>query len=102
MDFVGGDAIYQVSVDESTEKLRRHLRKAPGTKRVLVRPNESSHFAHAFNEDVLGTIELQDLLEHFIGWMLERDMKSSHARHLQKVLQIALEEFRRENRAESA
>ena len=78
------------------------MRKAPGTKRVLVRPNESSHFAHAFNEDVLGTIELQDLLEHFIGWMLERDMKSSHARHLQKVLQIALEEFRRENRAESA
>jgi hypothetical protein len=36
IDFVGGDAVYQVSTDGSLQKLRRDLAKAPGTKKVLV------------------------------------------------------------------
>lgn len=102
MDFVGGEAIYQVTTDESMQKVRKDLAKAPGTKRVLVRPTVTSAIVDLCKNDVLETIELKDLLNHFISWLLARDTRSKQARHLQEVLEIALEEFRRENRAETA
>jgi hypothetical protein len=102
MDFFAGDAIYQVTTDESIEKLRRDLRKAPGTKRVLVRPTVTEEILALGEDKVLETIELKDLLTHFISWLLARDKRSKHSNHLQRVLQVALEEFRREDRAEMA
>lgn len=102
MDFVGGEAIYQVTTDESVQKVRRDLAKAPGTKRVLVRPTTTPAIDDLCHEDVLETVELKDLLNHFISWLLARDTRSQRARHLQSILQTALAEFRRENRAESA
>jgi hypothetical protein len=102
MDFFASDAIYQVTTDESVEKLRRDLRKAPGTKRVLVRPTVTKEILEFGEEKVLETIELKDLLSHFIEWLLRRDKRSKQSNHLQRVLLIALEEFRREDRAEIA
>jgi len=102
MDFVAGEAIYQVTTDESAQKIERDLAKAPGTKRVLVRPNLTPAIADMEQENVLEVIELKDLLSHFISWLTARDMRSRQARHLQRVLEIALTEFRRENRADSA
>jgi hypothetical protein len=102
MDFFAADAIYQVTTDESIEKLRRDLRKAPGTKRVLVRPTVTEEILALGEDKVLETIELKDLLTHFITWLLARDKRSKQSNHLQRVLQIALEEFRREDRAEMA
>jgi hypothetical protein len=102
MDFFAADAIYQVTTDESVEKLRRDLRKSPGTKRVLVRPTVSDEILGLGEDRVLETIELQDLLNHFIVWLLGRDNRLKKSNHLQRVLQIALEEFRREDKAESA
>jgi hypothetical protein len=102
MDFVGGEAIYQVTTDESIQKARRDLRKAPGIKRVLVRPKIMPEIAQLSEGEVLETIDLKDLLNHFIAWLLDRDKRTRRATHLQQVLQIALEEFRRENRAETA
>jgi hypothetical protein len=101
MDFVGGEAIYQVTTDESVQKVRRDLAKSPGTKRVLVRPSMTAAIANLCEGDVLETIELKDLLNHFIAWLLARDTRSRQARHLQRVLEIALTEFQRENRAET-
>jgi hypothetical protein len=101
MDFVGGEAIYQVTTDESMQKVRRDLRKAPGIKRVLVRPKIVPEIAQLSEGEVLETIDLKDLLSHFIAWLLDRDRRTRRATHLQQVLQIALEEFRRENRAET-
>ena len=100
MDFFASDAIYQVTTDASVEKLRRDLRKAPGTKRVMVRPTATDEILELGDENVLETIELKDLLSHFITWLLGRDKRSRRPDHLQRVLQIALEEFRREERAE--
>jgi hypothetical protein len=102
MDFFATDAIYQVTTDESIEKLRRDLRKAPGTKRVLVRPTVTNEILALGEDKVLETIELKDLLSHFITWLLGRDKRSKQSDHLQRVLQIALEEFRREDKAEIA
>ncbi|MGH9607223.1 MAG: hypothetical protein ACRD3N_16165 [Terracidiphilus sp.] len=102
MDFFAADAIYQVTTNESIEKLRRDLRKAPGTKRVLVRPTVNEEITQLDKDKVLETIELKDLLNHFITWLLGRDKRSKQSNHLQRVLQIALEEFRRENKAEFA
>jgi len=99
MDFVASDAIYQVTTDESANKLLRDLAKAPGTKRVLVRPSISPEISRLSRHDVLETVELRDLLNHFIGWLLARDTRSKSATHLQAVLRVALDEFRRENRA---
>lgn len=100
MDFVGGEAIYQVTTDESSQKIRKDLAKAPGTKRVLVRPTLNAEIEDLSHGDVLETIELNDLLNHFISWLLARDKRSKQARHLQEVLETALKEFQRENRAE--
>lgn len=100
MDFVGGEAIYQVTTDESVQKLRKDLSKSPGTKRVLVRPTVSDEIASLREKEILEIIELKDLLQHFIGWLLSRDKRAKEAGHLQRVLNIALEEFQRENRAE--
>lgn len=102
MDFVAGDAIYQVTTDESIQKVRRDLAKAPGTKRVLVRPTVTPEIAELCQREVLETIELKDILNHFIAWLLERDRRAKESTHLQQVLEIALEEFRREDRAELA
>lgn len=99
MDFFAADAIYQVTTDESVEKLRRDLRKAPGTKRVLVRPTVTEEILALGEDKVLETIELKDLLSHFIAWLLGRDSRLKRSNHLQRVLQIALEEFRREDKA---
>ena len=100
MDFVASDAIYQVTTDESVEKLRRDLRKAPGTKRVLVRPTVTEEVLGLGEDKVLEIIELNDLLGHFIVWLLGRDTRSRHSHHLQRILLIALDEFRREDKAE--
>jgi hypothetical protein len=102
MDFVAADAIYQVTIDESAQKVRRDLAKAPGTKRVLVRPTITPEVTQLCKNDVLEAIELKDLLNHFIGWLLERDNRAKQSRHLQRVLEVALEEFRREDRAAMA
>lgn len=99
MDFVGGEAIYQVTTDESPQKVLRDLAKAPGTKRVLVRPTMTPGIESLCQGDVLETVELADLLSHFVAWLLSRDSRSKSAGHLQQVLQIALREFRRENAA---
>lgn len=101
MDFVAGEAIYQVTADESASKVRRDLAKSPGTKRVLVRPTVNEEIIRLCDAEVLETIELKDLLDHFIAWLLARDTRSQTSRHLQQVLQIAFHEFRRENKAES-
>ena len=101
MDFVASEAIYQVTTDESINKVRGDLAKSPGTKRVLVRPTLSDEVVRLCESEVLEAIELRDLLEHFIGWLLQRDTRMNKAQHLQRVLQIALDEFRRENRAEN-
>jgi hypothetical protein len=77
------------------------LKKAPGTKRVLVRPRVTQEIAELSEAEVLETIDLKDLLNHFIAWLLSRDTRAKRAKHLQQVLQIALDEFRRENRAET-
>ncbi len=100
MDFVGGDAIYQVSVDESLTKFQRDLRKAPGTKRVLVRPTVSNELVENAGTDVLCAIELRDILTHFVAWLFEKDSRFRRCEHLQAVLKTALEEFRREQKAE--
>jgi hypothetical protein len=102
MDFFASDAIYQVTTDESIEKLRRDLRKAPGTKRVLVRTSVTEEILDFGEDKVLETIELKELLSHFISWLMGRDNRSKNPNHLQRVLQIALEEFRREDKAEMA
>jgi hypothetical protein len=102
MDFFAANAIYQVTTGESIEKLRRDLRKSPGTKRVLVRPTVTEEMLDLGEDRVLETIELKDLLSHFIVWLLGRDRRARRPGHLQRVLQIALEEFRREERAEAA
>jgi hypothetical protein len=102
MDYVAEDAIYQVTSDESINKVRKDLAKSPGTKRVLVRPTLSDDVIRLCDSEVLEAIELRDLLDHFNAWLLQRDNRMKKARHLQQVLQIALDEFRRENRAENA
>jgi hypothetical protein len=99
MDFVAADAIYQVTTDQSIQKVRRDLAKAPGTKRVLVRPTVTPEVTQLCENDVLEAIELKDLLNHFIAWLLERDTRAKQSKHLQRVLEVALEEFRREDRA---
>lgn len=99
MDFVAADAIYQVTTDESIQKVRRDLAKAPGTKRVLVRPTLTPGVTQLREGDVLEAIELKDLLNHFVAWLLERDTRARWSEHLQRVLEVALDEFRREDRA---
>jgi hypothetical protein len=102
MDFIGGEAIYQVTCDESSQKIKRDLRKAPGTKRVLVRPIISNQVLQDLGEQVLDTVEIKDLLNHFVAWLLSRDCRSRTAARLQQVLRGACEEFKREARAAGA
>lgn len=102
IDYVGGNSIYQVSSDESLMKLRSDLAKAPGVERVLVRPRMTSELLANINDHVLETIELADLLTHFVGWLLSRDCRSKKAKHLQRILQVALAEFCREEKAEAS
>lgn len=100
IDYVGGDCIYQVSTDSGLEKLEGDLAKAPDIKRVVVRPELAEGTRRRADEAAQARIEMTDLLTHFVGWLLSRDQTTRKARHLQGVLQTALAEFRREDRAE--
>lgn len=100
MDYVGGDCIYQVSTDGGLGKLEGDLAKAPDIKRVIVRPHLDDAARQRADDGDFARIEMADLLGHFVGWLLARDTKSKRARHLQGILQVALAEFRREERAE--
>ena len=99
MDYVGGDCIYQVSTDGGLPKLEGDMLKAPGVKRVVVRPELDGAARARADEAELARVELGDLLNHFIAWLAGRDQASRRARHLQAVLEVALHEFRREDRA---
>lgn len=101
IDYVGGNSIYQVSSDVSIPKLRSDLAKAPNAERVIVRPKMTPELLSNLNEQVLETVELADLLTHFVGWLLNRDHQSKKARHLQGILRVALAEFRREEKADA-
>jgi hypothetical protein len=101
VDYVGGNSVYQVSSDESLPKLRSDLAKAPDADRVIVRPRMTPELRSNLNEQVLETVELADLLTHFVGWLLNRDQQSRKARHLQGILKVALAEFRREEKADA-
>ena len=59
MDFVASEAIYQVTTDESINKVRGDLAKSPGTKRVLVRPTLSDEVVRLCESEVLEAIELR-------------------------------------------
>jgi hypothetical protein len=100
IDYVGGNSIYQVSCDESIPKLRSDLAKAPDAQRVILRPSMTRELWANLNDHVLETVELADLLTHFVGWLLNRDHQSNKARHLQGILKVALAEFRREEKAD--
>jgi hypothetical protein len=102
IDYVGGDCIYQVSTDGGLGKLEGDLAKAPGIRRVVVRPSFEPAARERADEAAAARIEMADLLTHFVGWLLARDRTSKRAGHLQAVLQTALAEFRREDRAEQA
>ena len=60
MDFVAGEAIYEVTTDESAQKVRKDLAKAPGTKWVLVRPSVTPEVIRLCGDEVLETIELKE------------------------------------------
>jgi hypothetical protein len=102
IDYVGGDCIYQVSTDGGLGKLEGDLAKAPGIKRVVVRPEFEPPARERADETAEARIEMADLLTHFVGWLLARDQASKRAKYLQAVLQTALTEFQREDRAEQS
>lgn len=100
IDYVGGDRIYQVSTDGGLEKLQGDLAKAPNTARVVVRPKFADDARRRADDAAITRVELSDLLAHFVGWLLSRDMTNRRAKHLQGILQVALSEFRREELAD--
>jgi hypothetical protein len=67
IDYVGGDCIYQVSTDNSLEKLEGDLAKAPDIKRVVVRPELAEGTRRRADEVAQARIEMADLLTHFVG-----------------------------------
>ena len=68
--FCGGRCNLPGDDGRELNKVRKDLAKAPGTMRVLVRPTITSRGSKVVRKnDVLETIELKDLLGHFIGWL---------------------------------
>jgi hypothetical protein len=51
---------------------------------------------------VLEVIELKDILNHFVAWLMARDKQSKRSARIQRILKTALREFGRENWAQSA
>jgi len=98
MDFICGEGIYQVTAAPSRIKIERDLAKLPGTKRVIVAPaltDSTRGYAHT-NENVLEIVEGQDLSKHFLTWLLQKDQTRNSAHHLQRVLEVAISELKRD------
>ena len=70
------------------------------TDNVFVQGKDKENHSAMITVAAEARIEMTDLLAHFVGWLLSRDQTSKRAKHLQGVLQTALAEFRREDRAE--
>jgi hypothetical protein len=98
MDFICGEGIYQVTTAPSRLKIERDLAKLPGTKRVIVAPALSDlTLGYAYtNENLLEVVEDQDLSKHFLAWLLKKDQTRNTAHHLQRVLEVAIAELKRD------
>jgi hypothetical protein len=96
MDFISSDAFYQVTTSPTRSKIASDLSKLPGIPRVFVAPSFSANVMTDLPDKVLAAIEIDDLTNHFLHWLHERDKRRGSAHHLQRVLEIAHREYSRE------
>ena len=99
MDFISSDAFYQVTATPTQKKIDSDLSKMPSKKRVLVVKKELKDTEYKMimsRSDVLIIVTLSDLQKHFLDWLYEYDKRLEHANFLQKVLETAYQEYKRE------
>lgn len=96
MDFFSGDAIYQVTTAPTDAKLTADLSKLPGVARVVVAPKFSQKAITLIGDEVLERIDHDDLVNHVLKWLYERDKKTGKAHYLQRILETARREYSRD------
>jgi len=86
MDFISANGIYQVTTMNSKNKIEGDLKKIPGTKKVLVLTNctEINLTRYLGSTDVTEIITTEDLKNHFLGWLNNRDRLNTH--HINSIL----------------
>lgn len=94
MDFVSSNGIYMVTASPTEAKLKSDLAKLPDTERVLVVPSVRSLSDQ--NGVVSEMIDRDDLVDHFLEWLYQRDRTRQTSRHLHEVLKTANKQYRRE------
>lgn len=100
MDFISSDAFYQVTSSPTKKKIDTDLSKLPGIKRVLVSTEWQYDYDKIIsNENVLEALTWDDLENHFLGWLYKRDKVLGKANHLQRIIEIAYQEYKREYNA---
>ncbi len=94
MDFIAGTAIYQVSKGATRAKLESDYLKLPGTKRVFVGDRFPS--SQPENPDVLELLDREQVVGHFLAWLVERDRQHGSAQRLDEAIQCARTQYARE------
>lgn len=96
MDFISGDAVYQVTACANQNKINEDLKKLPGTRRVLVVPEKNFDLSKSNFSEILSCITRKDLSNHFLAWLYEQDNAQQDLNYLKDVLVITKNELNRD------
>ena len=96
MDFISSNGFYQVTSSATNKKIDSDLHKLQGIRRVFVLTKCSENLkSRCLNsDDVTELLTTDDIKEHFLGWMVQRDKQKS--RLLNSVLSTIKAELSRE------
>lgn len=96
MDFISANGIYQVTAAPDISKIKSDLSKLPGIKRVLVLSFAKDDIIKQYltYSDVNEIITTNELKEHFLMWLYQRDKLIGN--NLKSVILLIKNEFSRE------
>lgn len=96
MDFISANGIYQVTAAPDISKIKSDLSKLPGIKRVLVLSFAKDDIIKQYltYSDVNEIITTNELKEHFLMWLYQRDKLIGN--NLKSVILLIKDEFSRE------
>ncbi len=96
MDYLCENGFFQVTVAPTAKKIGDDLQKLSDIQRILVVLSRRRNDKFINRDNVVEIIDYDDITNHFLGWLYNRDKSRGSAYHLDNILKTALREYDRE------
>ncbi len=98
IDIIAANCIYQLTLIADKRKIDADLKKLSTEPRIYLTKSITDKakielYHHSMVNEILTN---EDLEEHFLGWLVNKDQKRGESHHLKKVLETILQECKKE------